>query len=375
MYQNGGPIHLGPDGTSAAEDYQAVQGVDYSEMTADQLVSDKTFQNAATMTLIRLSRHNPDLVEGLETREDFARAAVDRMRWFSANMYSMVGDYSMLAKADLGTVQAFHDMASLYWETKDTAKDAALGTVAAIADPWNVLGFTLLGKAVGRGLSKAAVKFHLRNRLEAAIQRTAPAAVTGAAEGSVWTGVDAAVREGVSAKGEGRVADPGPVGQAMLLGAAAGGLFGTAVTAAPYLARKGRTLWENTLNLVRSHDAADPMATRSGVPRWSGDEESARRYGGSNVAHSEYVTRNPVVIDQGMMSAAELADRVNLPPAALAEIQKVVGTDPIPVDDLITNPDVRAGLSRRGVDLVAYPQDGDLVYAPLDEARFRSGHD
>ena len=82
--------------------------------------------------------------------------------WFNGNITAMVWDWNKLRNAPKDLQQSWAQGYLLYDKTPDTRKQFMRGTVAAIVDLPNLLGFSLLAKGAARGLSGMAVKAKIK---------------------------------------------------------------------------------------------------------------------------------------------------------------------------------------------------------------------
>lgn len=344
-------------------------------LTTDQLVHDPDFQAHARRWIDSASgRYGTYRRVPFETGEDYARAAIDRLSWFRTNMASMLLDYSRLARADVDTVRSFLAAYDAYDRAPTEAEHVIRGVTQSLADPFNIVGLTFVGGAVKRGLSSAAIRHHLRSRLANAALAAGPAMATAAAEGAIFAGADAAVMEGAQARAEGHRIDTSEIWRGGMFGAAAGAGLGALVTGAvagaPAAARGARHFFDQVIQSFRNIPPASGLVNAVGVGRFADTEEIARMYAGERLARAEFVTRNPVVLDEIELSAESLGDRIALSAEEVAALQGEIGTEAVPVVKAMDSPAVIEALRSRGVDYVRYPEGETWTGAALNETRF-----
>ncbi len=358
-----GAVPAGSDRVeSAAESVRPVP----EPMTVDQLVQDRQFQADAVTWLAQpdplaeydnLSRSegfapptDPTYSEALETPEDYARAAMDRLSWFNTNTASFLWDYSQLKDADLDTVGAFSRLYHRYNEAPNEWQHFERGVAQSLVDPFNWVGLSFVGAAVRNGLSKAAIKSHLRGRLANASAAAAPAMAVAGVEAGAMAGSTAAAEEQILARGEGRDYDV----RSPLLMAGAGTLFGAGLGAvaagAPWI---GRQLYDQVVSGWRSH-VAHSLENTAGVARLSDHMADAVGYGGERLTHAEVAARNPVVFTESAVSADQLTRRLELTAAQSARVTDALGEEPVPVHQVMNHEAVQQVIREKGVDLVRY---------------------
>lgn len=341
-------------------------------LTTEQLAMDPTFQHHAQRWIEKASgRYGP--VTPLETPEDYARAALDRLSWFRTNMGSMLMDYSRLARADVDTVRSFLAVYDAYDRAPTEAEHVIRGAVQSMVDPFNIVGLAFVGGAVKRGLSSAAIRHHLRSRLVNAAAALGPAMATAAAEGAIFAGADAAVMEAAAARGEGREMNRWEPARGAMFGAMAGAGLGALATGAaaswPAVSRGARHLYDQVVHAFRNIPVASGVVNAVGVGRFADTEDIARLYDGEQVVSADVVTRNPVVFDEIEVSAEALGERIALSSDQVAALQAEIGEGAVPITAAMDSPAVIEALRSRGVDYVRYPEGETWTGAALDAMR------
>lgn len=307
-----------------------------------------------------------------ETEQDYARELNDRYSMMNANLGSMVLDYSRLKDAPLEVLQAFHRSFTRYTDSPTEWKHFVQGAKNAALDPFNWLGLSFIGGAVSRGLTQTALKSHMRNRLMAAAQVARSPATIAAVEGALFMGSEGAMQEDLEAQAEQREYEFANPAMDAAMGGLFGGALGAGVTAVPYAAEAAvsgvRQLHEIILQGLRSYDpAAGGVYNQNGVGRFTDTLDEALNYPGSETVQAEYVSRNPVVFTEPVVSAEEIAARLRLPPAQRKRIEQAIGTEPLPAHVAFDHPDVQNAIRTKGVDLVRYiePMDGQPSWTSM----------
>ena len=168
--------------------------------------------------------------------EEYARWGVEFMGSFNYNMAKMAGDYMALRNMDEETATRFYLMMEMYDRLPNFTWNGTKRMFKGIAtDPTTYAGLGTLGLGfVGRAGTKQITK----NRLMEVLKNKASPYVIGAVEGGVYTGLDDAIRQGVTMEaGLQDEFDPSRTAQAAGVGMAGGAALTGAIDAAPTVAR------------------------------------------------------------------------------------------------------------------------------------------
>lgn len=226
------------------------------QMTEEQLLNDPTYQRLAAQLYDAFGKNDERLIRaprrgfkgvsiGKQTPRDKAEWLTWQMSGFLNSLPKMAWDMSKLKDMPLKDVKAFSDALNMYDNTPLTGKQFMRGVGWVLPEMiFGGLGFTLIGRAVTKGLSKNIVK----SRLQDIIRRGTNAikgTLVGATEGSLYEAGLAHGRETIDSAAEGRPYDSGAVKEGAVMGAIGGGVLGGAVDAAPPLYRKGKSNLNN----------------------------------------------------------------------------------------------------------------------------------
>jgi len=131
-----------------------------------------------------------------KTDEEYARWGVEFMGSFNYNMAKMAGDYLALRNMDEETATRFYLMMEMYDRLPNFTWNGTKRMFKGITtDPTTYVGLGSLGLGF---IGRAGTKQITKNRLMGVLKNKAAPYVIGAVEGGVYTGLDEAIRQGVT---------------------------------------------------------------------------------------------------------------------------------------------------------------------------------
>nr|ANO58166.1 hypothetical protein [uncultured Gammaproteobacteria bacterium] len=280
--------------------------------------------------------------------KEFAEWGAHYMSWFNNNIPTMVWDYSRMRSLDQETIGAFLGMLDTYEPTSLNKRQVTEGIKAMVFDPLAVLGFSILLKGAVNGLTKNAIKSHLRGMMKRA---TSSAGKVGLIEATGYGATRSTSVEALRAQSQGRDIHPGTIAKETAPYAAGGYLLGRGLDGlirAPGVVRQ----W------IRGFRKGDSITTdRSQADKAQGVVTEVVIDPQNNaVFNSEQMTPDEFAAQVGVTTPAQLT---NLPDEAL------------PIGQILDSPGVIDMLEDLGYDAVTYAENGVAMVRPVIQSAIR----
>jgi len=211
------------------------------QMTEAQLLNDPTYQRLAGQLYDAFGKNDERLATaprrgfggisvGKQTPKDKAEWLTWQMSGFLNSLPKMAWDMSKLKDMPLKDVKAFSEALNMYDNTPLTGKQFMRGVGFALPEMvFGGLGFTLLGRAVTKGVTKNIVKSRLQDIIQRATNAVKDPRNAGMIAGGGYEGGLATGREVIDAEAEQRAFNPIEPAIATTVGATLGRGFGVAV--------------------------------------------------------------------------------------------------------------------------------------------------
>lgn len=219
-------------------------------MTEEQLLNDPTYQRLAAQLYDAFGKNDERLIRaprrgfggisiGKQTPRDKAEWLTWQMSGFLNSLPKMAWDMSKLKDMPLKDVKAFSDALNMYDNTPLTGKQFMRGVAWAVPEMvFGGMGFTLIGRAVTKGMTKNIVKSRLQDIIRRATNAVRDPRNAGMIAGGGYEGGLATGREMIDAQAEQRAFNPIEPAIATAVGTVAGGTIGEAIKRTPPMVRR-----------------------------------------------------------------------------------------------------------------------------------------